>query len=187
MSTSKDAKQIPKGWKEVQSKSRPGSVYFLNVKTGEKTWKLSHVHAKEREYRREKHGAKVSQSNALDKVQALHILVKHAQSRRPSSWRQESITRSKAVAVNKIQGIHERLMLCKENNGSTAEAIRALFEEIAKEESDCSSAKRGGDLGMFTRGQMQASFEAAAFALEVNQLSDIVESDSGIHLILRVA
>jgi NIMA-interacting peptidyl-prolyl cis-trans isomerase 1 len=42
-----------------------------------------------------------------------------------------------------------------------------------------------GDLGLFSRGQMQPSFENAAFALAVGELSDIVESDSGLHLILR--
>ena len=45
------AKDLPRGWKEVQSKSRPDKVYFLHVKSGEKTWKLSHVHSKEREFR----------------------------------------------------------------------------------------------------------------------------------------
>ena len=48
-----------------------------------------------------------------------------------------------------------------------------------------SSAKRGGDLGSFGRGAMQPSFEAAAFALEVGQMSDLVESPSGVHIILR--
>ena len=49
------------------------------------------------------------------------------------------------------------------------------------------SAKRGGDLGPFTRGKMTASFEKAAFALQIGDLSDLVESDSGIHVILRIA
>jgi hypothetical protein len=42
-----------------------------------------------------------------------------------------------------------------------------------------------GDLGLFARGQMQPSFENAAFALAVGELSGVVESDSGLHLILR--
>ena len=57
--------------------------------------------------------------------------------------------------------------------------------ELAVTESDCSSAKRNGDLGYFGRGQMQPSFEEAAFKLRVNELSEPVWSDSGVHLILR--
>jgi NIMA-interacting peptidyl-prolyl cis-trans isomerase 1 len=42
--------------------------------------------------------------------------VKHAGSRRPSSWRQETITRSKAVAQAKAKGIREKLVACAEAN-----------------------------------------------------------------------
>lgn len=59
--------------------------------------------------------------------------------------------------------------------------------ELAEKFSDCSSAKRGGDLGFFTRGAMQKPFEDAAFELEVGQLSEIVETDSGVHIIHRTA
>lgn len=49
------------------------------------------------------------------------------------------------------------------------------------------SAKRGGDLGVFTRGKMTPPFEKASFVLKVGELSELVESDSGIHVILRIA
>lgn len=58
---------------------------------------------------------------------------------------------------------------------------------LATNYSDCSSAKRGGDLGYFERGQMQKPFEDAAFALQVGELSKPVWTDSGVHLILRTA
>jgi hypothetical protein len=58
------AKDLPRGWKEVQSKSRPGKVYFLHVKSGQKTWKLSHVHAKEREFRHAAHADKKKRHSA---------------------------------------------------------------------------------------------------------------------------
>jgi len=60
------------------------------------------------------------------------------------------------------------------------------FEDIAAEFSDCSSAKRGGDLGSFGRGQMQKPFEDASFALSVGELSAAVWTDSGVHIIKRV-
>lgn len=50
------------------------------------------------------------------------------------------------------------------------------MRELAKEFSDCSSAKRGGDLGFFKRRQMQKSFEDAAFALGVTFASFITNS-----------
>jgi NIMA-interacting peptidyl-prolyl cis-trans isomerase 1 len=59
------------------------------------------------------------------------------------------------------------------------------FAELASKESDCSSAKRGGDLGYFSSGQMQKPFEEATFALTVGEMSEPVWTDSGVHIILR--
>ena len=61
------------------------------------------------------------------------------------------------------------------------------FDKIAREISECRSAANGGDLGFFGPGQMQKQFEDAAFALQVGEISDLVDSDSGIHIILRTA
>ena len=61
----------------------------------------------------------------------------------------------------------------------------AKFEDLASQFSDCSSAKRGGDLGPFGRGQMQKPFEDATYALKVGELSEAVITDSGVHIIKR--
>ncbi|RXM96073.1 Peptidyl-prolyl cis-trans isomerase NIMA-interacting 1 [Acipenser ruthenus] len=59
------------------------------------------------------------------------------------------------------------------------------FETLASQFSDCSSARNGGDLGSFGRGQMQKPFEDASFALKVGDMSGPVFTDSGVHIILR--
>jgi peptidyl-prolyl cis-trans isomerase C len=60
------------------------------------------------------------------------------------------------------------------------------FSAIAKTVSLCPSGKRGGDLGTFGRGQMVKEFENAAFALDKGQISGIVKTQFGYHIIRRL-
>lgn len=77
----------------------------------------------------------VNQQNLEGKIRAAHLLVKHKDSRRPSSWREAQITRTKDEARTIIKGHQDKIM-----NGSTS------LGDLATTESDCSSARKRGDL-----------------------------------------
>ena len=121
-------------------------------------------------------------SGTPTQVRVLHILKKHKGSRRPSSWRQPIITQTLDEAKEELQGLLEILQ-----EESSPEELQATFEELARTESDCSSAKRGGDLGFFGRRKMQPAFEEASFGLKIGELTkEIVETSSGAHILLRI-
>ncbi|HEX6829629.1 MAG TPA: peptidylprolyl isomerase, partial [Burkholderiales bacterium] len=57
------------------------------------------------------------------------------------------------------------------------------FAELARKYSEDSSASLGGDLGLFPRGRMVAPFDEAVFSLKAGQVSDVVETEYGYHVI----
>ena len=59
----------------------------------------------------------------------------------------------------------------------------ADFEKLAKDNSDCPSAKKGGDLGTFPRGRMVKPFEEAAFTQKTNEIGPVVQTKFGYHII----
>jgi peptidyl-prolyl cis-trans isomerase C len=97
-----------------------------------------------------------------EQVKASHILIKVEATADDAA---------KAAARKKIEDVRKKL-----TDGGD-------FAELAKEYSEGPSGPRGGDLGYFGRGQMVKPFDDAVFAMQVNQVSEVVETRFGYHLI----
>jgi peptidyl-prolyl cis-trans isomerase C len=97
-----------------------------------------------------------------EQVRASHILIKVDPKADESK---------KAAARKKLEEIRRRLLKGEE------------FVALAREFSEGPTNVRGGDLGYFRRGQMVKPFEDTAFALKVGELSEVVETQFGFHLI----
>jgi peptidyl-prolyl cis-trans isomerase C len=100
-----------------------------------------------------------------EKIRARHILIQA----KPQAGNEEKENASRLLA-----GIKQEI-----DSG-------ASFETLAKEKSQDSSAAAGGDLGYFERGQMVKPFENAAFSLVPGEVSGIIETRFGFHLIQLV-
>lgn len=129
---------LPKGWQQRHSSSH-NRPYYFNELTGVTQWDLPATSTTD--------DPAPSRGN---KVHAYHLLVKHAQSRRPSSWREAVITISETEALEQIRRIRSEIFAASSGD------IFTEFKARAQERSDCSSAKKGGDLGFFGPGEMQS-------------------------------
>eukprot|EP00523_Entomoneis_sp_CCMP467_P015217 CAMPEP_0168775272 /NCGR_PEP_ID=MMETSP0725-20121227/5428_1 /TAXON_ID=265536 /ORGANISM="Amphiprora sp., Strain CCMP467" /LENGTH=114 /DNA_ID=CAMNT_0008824899 /DNA_START=68 /DNA_END=412 /DNA_ORIENTATION=+ len=114
----------------------------------------------------------------MSQVRAAHLLIKHTGSRNPVSRRtNEQISLSPEQARAELAQYEQKIR---------AEGLNS-FPKYAELRSDCSSCRNKGDLGFFGPGMMQQPFEEAAFSLQVGEMSSIVSTDSGLHLIYRIA
>jgi peptidylprolyl isomerase len=98
----------------------------------------------------------------MSAVQASHLLIKYSGSRNPQSRRtgQPTSRITRDAAVSELQEWHKKI-----TGGEIS------FADAARQRSDCSSFKTGGDLGPFGPGEMQKPFEDATYALAVGQVS----------------
>lgn len=93
--------------------------------------------------------------------------------------------------INNPEQVRARHILV--SNESTANEVKTMltrgydFAELAKEYSEGPSAPQGGDVGWFSEGMMVPEFEEATFALQVGQISDIVKTQYGYHIIQLTA
>ncbi len=100
------------------------------------------------------------------RVLAQHILVKP----------EDESEAARELAKQKLLGIKERV-----------EAGKAVFGDEAALHSECPSGKEGGSLGWFSRGMMVPEFDDAVFSMNVETVSDIIETQFGFHLIYKSA
>lgn len=98
-----------------------------------------------------------SSGTGSNKVRASHLLIKHNQSRRPASWKSPEITRSKQEAIDQLTAFEKRLRQEPEDNLANA------FAKLASKESDCSSAREGGDLGQSSGRDAEMCTSLTAF------------------------
>jgi len=107
----------------------------------------------------------------MEMAKASHILIRYAGSMRASA----DITRSKEDAKKLAEEIAQK-----------AKAPGADFTALADQYTEDPSGKgRGGSLGTFAKGRMVPEFDTATFALSAGQVSDVVETGFGFHIIHR--
>lgn len=112
--------------------------------------------------KKQEYEANKDKLNVPDEVKASHVLIKVGD---------KAAAEEKQKAKEKIEALRARAMSGED------------FAKLAKENSEDASASSGGDLGYFKKGDMVKPFEDAAFGLEKDQISPVVETQFGYHVI----
>mmetsp|Transcript_13139 Transcript_13139/g.29898 ORF Transcript_13139/g.29898 Transcript_13139/m.29898 type:complete len:569 (-) Transcript_13139:39-1745(-) len=171
----------------VQEAQRRGATGSLTVMCVHFDWPEPEPPASKQQEppaKRAKTADGTAQTSAPSQVRCRQILVKHKHSKEPVDRVRgnKPITRSLAEAERIL---FEAIVAIENSQG------KSVFTQRCKAVSECSSSLKGGelagDLGWMSKGQTHAAVEAAAFALPIGHVSDIIESDEGLHLLWRIA
>lgn len=126
------------------------------------------------------------EKNIAEKTKVTEADAKKFYDDNPDKFKQEpSVKASHILCGVEASATAEEKKKAKEKAEALLKRIKAGedFATLAKSESTCPSSKQGGDLGFFSKGQMVAPFEKAAFALKPGEVSDVVETQFGYHII----
>jgi protein-disulfide isomerase len=119
----------------------------------------------------ESHARALAESEqAYPMARVRHILIQYKGARGADA----KVTRSKEEARALAEKLHARIV--KEH---------VDLGQLARESSDCPSAAQGGELGRYTRGELVPEFEDALFALKSGEISGVVETPFGFHILQR--
>ncbi len=111
--------------------------------------------------------ARTPRADAPEKITVSHVLLRHKDLRRP-----EGATRTRGKACLRAAEAREKLL------------AGAEWDAVVSEFSDAGDATRGS-LGSVAKSELDPAFASAAFALDVGELSHVVETERGFHVIAR--
>lgn len=174
--------------KQVDDKLAQGRSRFTNPEDFTKAMKEMDMVEKDlRDYTRRD----LIITNFIEKTIVPTVKVSEEDARKFYDQNPDKFTKPETVKASHILlGVDEKASAdVKKAARDKAEKLRkelaggADFAALAKENSTCPSSQQGGDLGYFGKGQMVPAFEKAAFALKPGEISDVVETQFGYHII----
>ena len=174
--------------KQVDDKMAKGKAKFSKTEDFAKAMKDMDMEEKDlRDYTRRD----LIITNFIEKSIVTAVKVSEEDARKFYDQNPDKFTRSETVKASHILlGVDEKATAEEKKAAKEkAEKLRkelaggADFAALAKGNSTCPSSQQGGDLGYFGKGQMVPAFEKAAFALKPGEISDVVETQFGYHII----
>jgi len=174
--------------KQVDEKIAQGRAKFANAEDLKKAMKDMDMDEKDlRDYTRRD----LVITNFVEKTIVPKVKVSEEDARKFYDQNPDKFTRPETVKASHILlGVDPKASAeDKKAAREKAEKLRkelaagADFAALAKANSSDGSSQQGGDLGYFAKGQMVPAFEKAAFALKPGEISDVVETEFGYHII----
>jgi len=122
-------------------------------------------------------------------VRLRHVLLKHKECKSTTDKvRNKHVTRTRGEAERLLRAVLEE---CEIDPKKSAAAFTVRCRELSECPTCLTAGELAGDLGWVKPGKNELkfgpSFDAAAFSLQIGQLSDLIDSEQGIHILIRAA